>query len=67
MAARGGMFVARNCTGTLRGADDEIGAGELRLFAEGEMARMVTDGGIEDAGTLITYYRYRALVAGQGT
>ena len=65
MAARGGMFVARNCTGILRIAEDEIGLTDLRLFGTTEMERLVTDGGIEDAGTLICYYRYRALTTGQ--
>jgi 8-oxo-dGTP pyrophosphatase MutT (NUDIX family) len=65
MAARGALFVARHCTGILRAAEDEIGLGELRLFKADEMARLVANGGVEDAGTLICYYRFRASMAGQ--
>jgi 8-oxo-dGTP pyrophosphatase MutT (NUDIX family) len=65
MAVRGALFVARHCTGIMRAAADEIGLGELRLFKADEMERLVADGGLEDAGTLICYYRYRALMAGQ--
>jgi ADP-ribose pyrophosphatase len=63
LAARGAVFVARNCTGTLRGADDEIGLDELHLFKADELAQMVANGGVEDAGTLICYYRYLGLIA----
>jgi ADP-ribose pyrophosphatase len=60
MAARGALFVATNCTGALAAASDEIGLEALRLFELTEMAQLTATGGIEDAGTLITYYRYRA-------
>jgi hypothetical protein len=66
LAARGGLFVARHCTGTLRPAVDEIGLRELRLFKPDEMERLVEAGGLEDASTLICYYRYIALTAGRG-
>lgn len=66
IAARGGMFVALNCTGTLRPAEDEIGLGELHLFGRDELADVVARGEIEDVGTLITYYRYLAWMARQG-
>jgi len=66
LAARGGLFVARHCTGTLRPAVDEFGLRELRLFKPDEMARLVAAGGLEDAGTLICYYRYMALTAERG-
>lgn len=66
LAARGGLFVARHCTGTLRPAVDEMGLRELRLFKPDEIERLVAAGGLEDAGTLICYYRYMALTAGRG-
>jgi ADP-ribose pyrophosphatase len=66
MAARGGIFAARNCTGVPRAAEDEIGLGELKLFGRDEMARLAAGGGIEDAATLICYYRYQAMTAAHG-
>lgn len=65
LAARGGLFVARHYTGTLSPAVDEIGLRELHLFKSDEMERLVAAGGLEDAGTLICYYRYMALTAGR--
>jgi 8-oxo-dGTP pyrophosphatase MutT (NUDIX family) len=63
LAARGALFAARRCRGQLRPPADEIGLGALRLFDAGEMAELAARGGIEDAGTLVAYYRYCALSA----
>jgi ADP-ribose pyrophosphatase len=64
MAARGALFAACRCEGALRAPTDEIGLGALRLFSAAAMAELATSGGIEDAGTLVAYYRYCALKPG---
>jgi 8-oxo-dGTP pyrophosphatase MutT (NUDIX family) len=58
MAARGALFAATNCEGTLRLAMDEIGLLGLRAFEPDEVVRMAAKGEIEDAGTLISYFRF---------
>jgi 8-oxo-dGTP pyrophosphatase MutT (NUDIX family) len=65
LAARGALFAATNCRGTLRLAADEIGLLDLRAFEPDEMARMAAEGEIEDAGTLIAYFRFSTRI-GQG-
>jgi ADP-ribose pyrophosphatase len=60
-AARGALFAAMQCEGTLDVARDEIGVDEIRVVDDDRMAELVSSGEIEDAGTLIAYYRYRAL------
>ncbi len=45
----------------LRQATDEIGLGQLQPVSQADMKKLVASGGIEDAGTLILYYRYSAL------
>jgi ADP-ribose pyrophosphatase len=65
MAARGALFAATNCRGTLRLATDEIGLLGLRMFEPNEMVHMIAEGEIEDAGTLIAYFRFSAHM-GQG-
>lgn len=57
-AARGALFVATNCYGTLRNAEDEIGHEGLQAFAPHEVAELAATGEIEEAGTLIAYYRF---------
>ena len=42
-------------------ARDEIGVEEIQVVDGNRMAELVSNGEIEDAGTLIAYYRYRAL------
>jgi 8-oxo-dGTP pyrophosphatase MutT (NUDIX family) len=61
MAARGALFAARCCAGEPRAGADEIGLGALRLFSAEAIAELAAGGGIEDAGTLVAYYRYCAL------
>lgn len=61
MAARGALFAARRCTGSLRQATDEIGLGTPQLFSRAHTAEMVASGEIEDAATLLLFYRYSAL------
>jgi ADP-ribose pyrophosphatase len=64
MAARGALFAACRCEGALRAPTDEIGLGALRLFSAAAMAELAANDCIEDAGTLVAYYRYCALKAG---
>jgi ADP-ribose pyrophosphatase len=63
MAARGALFVATRCHGSLRPPTDEIGLGDPHLIDAANMAKVVSEGGIEDAGTLISYFRFCAHAA----
>jgi len=63
MAARGALFAATNCKGALRLATDEIGLLGLRMFEPHEFVRMAAEGEIEDAGTLIAYFRFSTHMA----
>jgi ADP-ribose pyrophosphatase len=63
MAARGALFAATRCVGTLRAPTDEIGLGDPHLIEPDVMAKLTSDGGVEDAGTLIAYFRLGAHVA----
>jgi ADP-ribose diphosphatase len=58
LAARGALFAAIGCDGTLRPAADEIGLEDIEVVDHARMAQLVSAGEIEDAGTLIAYYRY---------
>jgi 8-oxo-dGTP pyrophosphatase MutT (NUDIX family) len=58
MAARGALFAATRCRGSLRPPTDEIGLGGLQAFDTAATARLAIDGEIEDAGTLIAYFRF---------
>jgi ADP-ribose pyrophosphatase len=60
MSARGALFVATQCTGIPHMPNDELGMSSLSVFDPNAVAKLVTSGEIEDAGTLIAYYRYRA-------
>lgn len=57
-AARGALFVAIRCRGMLRKAEDEIGHESVRAFGLHEVAELAATGEIEEAGTLIAYYRF---------
>jgi ADP-ribose pyrophosphatase len=59
MAARGALFAAIQCTGSLRLPDDEIGLRALEAVDGTRLSKLIADGQIEDAGTLIAYYRFR--------
>ena len=60
MKARGALFAASRCVGQPRLPDDEIGLAAIEVVDPNTMAKLVTAGAIEDAGTLIVYYRYCA-------
>lgn len=59
MAARAELFAATRCTGTPRLQADEMGLNEIKIVGFAELGRMVAEGEIEDAATLIAFYRYR--------
>jgi 8-oxo-dGTP pyrophosphatase MutT (NUDIX family) len=59
MAARGALFAATQCTGTLRLPEDEIGLRAIESVDATRMSKLVADGQIEDAATLLAYYRFR--------
>jgi ADP-ribose pyrophosphatase len=59
IGGRGAIFGAANCHGQLRPPADEIGLDEIRAFDPSEIAVMAA-GEIEEAGTLIAYYRWAA-------
>ena len=61
MAARAALFAATHCEGTVRQARDELGLESLHLMTPEKMGELIVGGEIEDAGTLIAYYRYCAL------
>lgn len=60
MAARGALFAASRCVGELRTPTDEIGLNALRAFDPAEIAKLTAEGEIEDAGTLIMFFRFCA-------
>ena len=59
------LFAATHCEGTPRQAGDELGLESTHLVTRAKMAELIAGGEIEDAGTLIAYYRYCAWQAGQ--
>lgn len=61
MAARGALFAARRCAGSPKKAVDELGLDGLHIFTPEAIAKLIAGGEIEDAGTLIAYYRYCAI------
>lgn len=61
MAVRAALFAATHCEGPPRQAQDELGLQSLHLIEPDKMAALVASGEIEDAGTLIAYYRFCAL------
>lgn len=66
LAARAALFAATRCIGAARPDPHEIGLGRLRGFDAEEMARLAAGGGIEDAGTLVAYYRFQAIRFARG-
>ena len=60
MAVRAALFAAVHCEGTALQAHDELGLESIHLIERSKMAELVATGAIEDAGTLIAYYRYCA-------
>jgi 8-oxo-dGTP pyrophosphatase MutT (NUDIX family) len=60
LAGRGALFAAIRCEGIARPGDGEIGLEEVEVIEHIRMLKMVSAGEIEDAGTLIAYYRYCA-------
>jgi 8-oxo-dGTP pyrophosphatase MutT (NUDIX family) len=59
MKARGALFAATRCEGRPRPPDTEIGMEAVALFDPGRMEELIEAGDIEDAGTLIAYFRHR--------
>jgi 8-oxo-dGTP pyrophosphatase MutT (NUDIX family) len=57
-AARGAVFAATRCEGTPRPPTDEIGLDAIEVVSPKEMANLIFNGGIEDAGRLIAYFRF---------
>ena len=60
MAVRAALFAAVHCEGTAHQTRDELGLESIHLVDSDKMAELVASGEIEDAGTLIAYYRYCA-------
>jgi ADP-ribose pyrophosphatase len=63
LAARGALFAATRCQGSPRPGNDEIGLEETRVVDRARMSEMAASGEIEDAGSLVAYYRYCAVVS----
>ena len=66
MTARGALFAAKRCEGTPKMATDEIGLGRLHVLKPAAMADLIASGEVEDAGTLIAYFRYCAMARSNG-
>lgn len=61
--ARTALFFARNCRPGQPTEREEPGLGDLRYFNPGEVADMAAKSTIEDACTLIAFYRYQSVLA----
>ena len=61
LSAYSALFVATRCEGTPRRPKDEIGIGNLALFARRELEDLIAAGEIVHAGTLFLYYRFFGL------
>lgn len=61
IAARGALFAAERSYGDLKVPSDELGLMDVREFTSNEVEYLVANGEIEDAATLITYFRYNGL------
>jgi ADP-ribose pyrophosphatase len=57
------LFVARDCTGTIRIDAKELGMSAVRLFTPPELEAEIAAQRVEDAVTLLLLCRYRALLA----
>jgi 8-oxo-dGTP pyrophosphatase MutT (NUDIX family) len=66
MAARGALFAATRCQGVPKPGSGELGLDRLQLFTPEAMAALVAGSDMEDAGTLIAYYRYQAALGAGG-
>jgi len=66
MRARAALFAATHCEGEPRRANDELGLESLHLVEPGKLKTMIASGEIEDAATLLAYYRYRDLAPSAG-
>jgi len=58
MAVRAALFAAPHCEGIARKASDELGLEQLHLIEPQRLATMVAGGEIEDAATLLAFYRF---------
>src|SRR5215469_17971557 len=58
MAARAMLFAALACEGVPRAANDELGPRATVVVDRAQMAELTVSGEIEDAGTLLLYYRF---------
>jgi ADP-ribose pyrophosphatase YjhB (NUDIX family) len=54
------LFAALDCIGKPRSAGDDLGLETARFFEPDEIEHLITSGEIEDATTLVAYYRYLA-------
>jgi ADP-ribose pyrophosphatase YjhB (NUDIX family) len=53
------LFAAMDCIGSPRAADDDLGLGAVRFFDADEIEHLAASGEVEDATTLVAFYRYR--------
>lgn len=58
MAARATLFATRRCDGQLHECGDELGLGTVTMVDRKTVADFIARGEIEDAGTLIAFYRF---------
>lgn len=56
---RAALFLALDCKGELRLDNLEIGLTSVGLFEPAEVEAMIEGGAIQDATTLVLYYRYK--------
>lgn len=63
IAGRASLFAAEDCEFIGQARNDELGFLELRLFSFDEVRRMANEFAIEDAGTIIAYYRYMDMLS----
>jgi 8-oxo-dGTP pyrophosphatase MutT (NUDIX family) len=54
------LFAALSCTGDPRPGADDLGLGGVHFFDHDAVARLISDGSIEDAATIVAYHRYLA-------
>jgi 8-oxo-dGDP phosphatase len=66
MTVRGALFAATRCKGVPKSGSGELGLDRLQVFTPEAMATLVAGSDLEDAGTLIAYYRYGAAVGAGG-
>lgn len=60
LSGRIALFAALDCTGELGPDNNDIGVETAQLFDDDQVALQASEGGIEDAVTLVTYFRFRA-------